>query len=201
MNFGKRIGLAWVLLAGMVVGGVATATPITMDFNGLTPLTAVGNYYNGGCTTLLGFDVNCGGSNYGVVWQGAVVGDDSATLVFDTRSIMNIATGFGGSLSFDYYNYRRGGSVAVFTGLDGSGTQLAYADLDKSKDWDSFSLVFSGVAHSMIFTGSRVFLSGFDVVTLGDAPVQQVPEPAALGVFGLGLLLMGAFAGLRRRYN
>jgi hypothetical protein len=29
----------------------------------------------------------------------------------------------------------------------------------------------------------------------------SVPEPAALGIFGLGVLLIGVFVGLRRRQN
>ncbi|MGH8117063.1 MAG: PEP-CTERM sorting domain-containing protein [Rhodanobacteraceae bacterium] len=29
--------------------------------------------------------------------------------------------------------------------------------------------------------------------------VNAVPEPAALGMFGFGVLLIGAFVGLRRR--
>lgn len=32
-------------------------------------------------------------------------------------------------------------------------------------------------------------------------PATGVPEPAALGMFGLGTLLIGLFAGLRRRFN
>jgi hypothetical protein len=30
-------------------------------------------------------------------------------------------------------------------------------------------------------------------------PTAPVPEPAALGMFGLGALLIGLFAGMRRR--
>jgi hypothetical protein len=41
-------------------------------------------------------------------------------------------------------------------------------------------------------------LVGFDNVTLGANP-QAVPEPAALGMFGLGVLLIGMFAGMRKR--
>lgn len=38
-----------------------------------------------------------------------------------------------------------------------------------------------------------------DIVLGPDFYLYTVPEPAALGVFGLGLLLIGAFIGLRRR--
>jgi hypothetical protein len=36
-------------------------------------------------------------------------------------------------------------------------------------------------------------------VTVGGTPINGVPEPAELGMFGLGALLVGLFAGLRRR--
>lgn len=36
-------------------------------------------------------------------------------------------------------------------------------------------------------------------VTVDGTPITDVPEPAELGMFGLGLLLIGALAGLRRR--
>lgn len=41
-------------------------------------------------------------------------------------------------------------------------------------------------------------------VTVGGKPIEPpvgVPEPAALGMFGLGVLLIGLFAGLRRRVH
>jgi hypothetical protein len=36
-------------------------------------------------------------------------------------------------------------------------------------------------------------------VTVGGVPILPTPEPAALGMFGLGALLVGLFAALRRR--
>ena len=203
--FRKRIGMGLVLLAGMLVGGIATATPITMDFDGLTPLTSVDNYYNGGCTTWA-FGQSCDGPAYGAVWKGARVGDDFAGLLLSGKATMNVAAGFNEGLSFRYYNVTNrfvDASVSVFSGLDGGGTLLASADLGKTNgDWKFLDITFLGPAQSVVFGGSALFLTRFDDVAFElNAPVHPVPEPAALGVFGLGLLLMGAFAGLRRRYN
>jgi hypothetical protein len=117
---------------------------------------------------------------------------------------MNIAAGFDGGLSFDFYNLSNAffsGSVTVYSGKNGRGMQLAYADLGATDGWDFLGLTFSGLAKSVIFNGSPVFFTGFDNVTLGVNAPNPVPEPAALGVFGLGVLLLGLFAGLRRRYN
>ncbi len=58
--------------------------------------------------------------------------------------------------------------------------------------WTSSDLDFSGIAKSVVFGGTGVF----DNITFDMA---SVPEPAGFGIFALGLLLMGVFAGLRRR--
>lgn len=210
--FKKRIGIALVMVAGLLAGGVASAAPITMDFDGLTSGASVHNYYNGGCSTIFGFRANCHGADYGVVWKGATVGSSAgapspsgfAGLLLDDQATLNIAAGFDGGLSFDYYNLSNflfSGSVSVYSGVNGRGTQLSYADLGTTNGWDFFDLTFSGIAKSVIFNGSPFFFTGFDNVTLGANGPTPVPEPAALGVFGLGVLLLGLFAGLRRRYN
>jgi hypothetical protein len=148
-------------------------------------------------------DRDCGGPDYGVVWKGATVGDDFAGLALTDSATMNIATGFDGGLSFDYYNLSNflfAGSVNVYSGTNGHGDLLASAGLGATPDWDFINLFFSGTAKSVVLNGSPFFLAGFDNVTLGlTAPVHPVAEPATLGVFGFGLLLMGAFVGLRRR--
>lgn len=213
----KRIATALVLVTGILVGGAASATPVTMDFDGLTPGVSVDNYYDGGCSKLLGMDVDCGGPDYGVVWNGADVRDLDANQPSDPNFIvptgpggfltaaatLDIADGFDTGLSF-YYTTVFGGHIEVYSGLDGSGSSLAQMDLPgpdvQCGDvpcWDFVDLSFSGLAKSVVFSG---FLGaiGFDNVTLG-AQVNAVPEPAALAMFGLGLLLMGMFAGMRKR--
>ncbi|HEX7369776.1 MAG TPA: PEP-CTERM sorting domain-containing protein [Rhodanobacteraceae bacterium] len=58
-------------------------------------------------------------------------------------------------------------------------------------------------AAGSIVTISTSDLSGFDFaidnVGFNQPTPNSVPEPAELGIFGLGLLLIGAFVGLRRR--
>ena len=205
MNFfKKKAGTALVLLAGLLAGGAVTATPVTMDFNGLNALTSVDNYYDGGCTSGGFFFAKCGGPDYGVVWKNATVGDDFAGLALKNKAPMNVTFGFTDGLSFNYYNLTNrffDGDVRVYTGKNGTGQLLAQADLAASDPWDFLELTFSGLAKSVVFNGSPLFSTGFDNVTLGVTTPTPVPEPAALGVFGLGLLMMGAFVGLRRRYN
>lgn len=209
----KKVGSALVLVAGLLAAGVATATPITMNFDGLTTGTSVRNYYDGGCTRAFGLNVNCHGADYGVVWKGATIGSSVdapspsgfAGLLLRDSATMNVAAGFDGGLSFYYYNASNAlfsGGVSVYSGLNGHGTRLSSVSLDRNSRWSFLDLTFSGIAQSVIFNGSPLFFTGFDDVTLGvSAAVHPVPEPSALGLFGLGVLLMGSFAGLRRRFN
>jgi hypothetical protein len=204
MNFfKKKAGTALVLLAGLLAGGSVTAAPITMDFEGLTALTKVNSYYDGGCTSGGILFRKCGGPDYGVVWDNATVGDDFAGLLVKNKATMTIADGFTGGLSFNFYNLNllHNASVTVFSGENGQGNKLAQADLNPALPWDFLDLTFNGLAKSVVFGGTKGFVFGFDNVTLGLNAPTPVPEPAAIGVFGLGLLMMGAFVGLRRRYN
>jgi len=206
MNFfKKKAGTALVLLAGLLAGGSVMATPITMDFNGLVNGTSVKQYYNGGCTSknLVG-QRSCGGPDYGVIWKDATVLDDYAGLALSDHAVMSIAAGFTGGLSFDYYNLTNvlfDGRVSVYSNPNGNGTLLAQVDLAHRSSWTSFDMTFDGLARSVVFEGTPLFATGFDNLTLGLNAPTPVPEPAAIGVFGLGLLMMGAFVGLRRRYN
>ncbi|TAM62192.1 MAG: PEP-CTERM sorting domain-containing protein [Rhodanobacter sp.] len=54
-----------------------------------------------------------------------------------------------------------------------------------------------GGCSGWIVSGTGTTQGGSPCIT----PRQTVPEPAAMGIFGLGLLLMGLFVGLRRRYD
>lgn len=195
----QRVAIALVLVVGILFGGIASATPITMDFDGLTRLASVDNYYDGGSTKFLGLYPKDGpGPDYGVTWQGATVATDFAGLFLTTDAIMNVNGGFTSGLSFHFYALAPlGNSVSVYSGLDGQGTLLAQSSLF-GVPWSFLDLAFSGTARSVVFRGFPGFLTGFDDMTLLDTP-HAVPEPAALGMFGLGVLLIGLFAGLQRR--
>lgn len=77
------------------------------------------------------------------------------------------------------------------------------------------SYTFNGTNKTWTFNFSAADLTGYGYlyitplapiegapdanILLSSFSYQPVPEPAALGTFGLGVLLIGAFAGLRRR--
>lgn len=210
---GIKIGSVVMLVGGLLASGVASASPITMNFDGLTRGASVHNFYNGGCSRRFDAKADCHGPDDGVVWKGLTIRYSAAApsplgyagFLSNDSATMNVAAGFNDGLSFSYYNNSDVvfyGGVSVYSGLNGHGRQLASADITPTRGWDFLELTFSGSARSVIFDGSPFFATAFDDVTIGvGAPVNPVPEPGVLGVFGLGVLLMGLFAGLRRRYS
>lgn len=130
------------------------------------------------------------------------------------KGIMNVAAGFETGLAFYYaHPSRRHGNLRIWSGLDGTGTLLANVAIGPttgsgcdgySEDyscWNAFGVAFSGIARSVTFLGQSNLIR-FDNFTLGAVtPAVAVPEPAALGLFGFGVLLLGGFAALRRPFQ
>lgn len=208
----KKFDIAAVLGVGALFAGVASATPVTMNFDGITNSEYVSNYYDGGQATILGLIPDGpNGPNYGVVWSGAVATNGNGSVptppsppefmayADGVSATMNVAGGFRGTgFSFDYYG--GGPTLAVYSGLDGTGTLLASETLDSSLCglafcWLPDSLSFSGTAQSVVFGGT----GAFDNISLNTVISVKVPEPAEVGMFGFGVLLIGLFAGLRQR--
>lgn len=126
---------------------------------------------------------------------------------------MNTASGFNTGFSFYYAAPYSAANVTVYAGPNGTGSILATLAMSVNGHscdgysqyyscWSSIGVNFLGTAHSVDFAGDAARDFVFDDVTLGSAtPGAIVPEPAALGMFGLGLLLIGGYAGLRRRMS
>ena len=244
----RHVGMAVALVSAMAFAGMASATKVTMDFDGLTgaaPVLGPGeyatNYYNGGCgSSYSGGSVSCGGPDYGVVWSANavafaqpgltarytgvanapsgpnVLGIDKNIFGQPSGILMSVAAGFDTSLSFWYSTSAlySGVFVTVYDGVDGTGSVLATVNLDATAGycvagaqfscWNPLTLDFDGTAHSVRFyddlSNPRQFL--LDNVSFnmsGSGPT--VPEPATIGMFGLGALLIGLFVGLRRRFG
>ncbi|MEO6798905.1 MAG: hypothetical protein ABI178_03065 [Rhodanobacter sp.] len=130
------------------------------------------------------------------------------------NAVMNVAAGFTGGFSFYYSSPYYTGSIDVYSSLNGTGSLLAslilpqtLANCDGASEnyscWNPIGVAFTGTAESVAFGGT--FQSGqgyivFDNITLGSGtPMNNLPEPAALGIFGRGALLIGLFVGGRRR--
>jgi hypothetical protein len=125
----------------------------------------------------------------------------------DGFGVVNFAAGFDVGISFLYSQKLQESTVQVFSGLNGTGLELASLTLfDNWMDdgctgdpngpfchWDVASLSFDGVAQSIVLSGAAGKVL-FDNLTLGS--LEPVPLPAAVWLLGSGLL---GFAAVRRR--
>lgn len=220
------MGVAGLLAAGAANATRVTMTFDELASVTFGQADRVANYYNGGCSTsFVGVAATCGGPDYGVVWTGAQImskqtatnppsGTNTATTAtLGGKAIMDVAAGFTGGLSF-YYSASQGSSafVFVFGGPGGSGSLLYSQALPINSGatggfrcgtalgcWSLVDISFAGTAQSVVFAGTTSRLA-FDNVSFDlPTPATDVPEPSVLGTFGLGSLLLGLFAGLRRR--
>lgn len=194
----NRIAPCLAALAAVVLlaPAVADATPINYDFTVTTPTQAggplgglsVGGTFaydsssipsilsNGGCSGTTGlltkFDFTWNGQNY-----------DAANANTGFICLLSNALSHTVELeSIAFGNYCSPGSCEVVGNQD-----------EWSASWSIFD--YSQFIYA-VSNESTPYTNG--LVTISLAPTA-VPEPAALGMFGGGLLLLGAFVGLRRR--
>jgi hypothetical protein len=198
----------------------ADAAVVSLGFEGLKDMEQILNFYNGGTGSL-----GSAGPNYGISF-----GPDSLALIdFDNGgngnfaneptpntvaffltgpgNLMNVAAGFDTGFSF-YYSSSQAGSVTVFDGLNGTGTQLAQINLGVNFqnnnctgdptgmycNWDPIGVSFAGTAKSVLFAGTANQV-GFDNITLGSNTPRlvSVPEPSSLfGLLAVGFLGVGS---------
>jgi hypothetical protein len=227
-RIGTAVALVLGLLASAVASATIVMTFDQLHGHGeFADGEYVDNYYDGGCGGSYVYGgVTCGGPDYGVIWTQAVAGhapmglpvadqpSPPNVMAFDDNSgaYMDVSGGFSGGFSFYYAAVRGPGSINLYSGIDGTGSLLATLALPVSSDpdcqgpfgdyscWAPIGVSFSGIARSVDFSESVFYNVAFDNVTLGSTtPTNPVPEPAALGMFGLGALLIGVFVCVRRR--
>jgi hypothetical protein len=198
----------------MGLATAAHATSETMTFEGLQDQELVQNYYDGG----FGSKGSGPGPNFGVTFThdslalistaaggsgnftNAPSGHTVAFFLSGPGDTMNVAGGFTTGFSF-FYADQAGftGSVTVFSGLDGMGTELASLSLPSTPNpynvWVPIGVSFSGTAESAVFGGDANFI-GFDNITIGSA-TPGTPEASTWAMMMLGFAGLGA-AGYRK---
>ncbi|MDQ2842388.1 MAG: PEP-CTERM sorting domain-containing protein [Acidobacteriota bacterium] len=206
------------------VTAINAATTV-LTFEGLADQESVLNYYDGGN----GGKGSGPGPNYGLTFgadslavisraaggSGNFDGNPSGkTILFflsGPGDVMNVGAGFNTGFSFYYSSPGVGGDVQVYSGENGTGTELANLTLIKTPaggagcsgsytycPWETMGVTFSGTAKSVIFTGTANYI-GFDNITLGSStPVSGTPEPSSIILLGSGIGAL-ALAGLRKR--
>ena len=216
----KKTWLALVSAAFLAGAFVASAAdPIVLTFEGLKNLEPIDSYYAGG----LGGLGSGPGPNYGITF-----GSDSLAIISELVSggtgnfqnnpsgvtvafflsgpgdVMNMPSGFNTGFSFYYSAVVYPGNVTVWSGLNGTGTELANLYLPTTpelpglptayNDWIPTGVSFAGTAQSAIFSGTANYIA-FDNITLGS------PTPVPDG--GVTALLLGSaafgLAWLRRK--
>jgi hypothetical protein len=94
---------------------------------------------------------------------------------------MDVSGGFQTALTFYDVVLDQGtqGTIAIYSGLDGTGNQLASITLPFTGNVFSTAqtLTFSGVAHSVVFKSGNVQI-GFDDIGF-TTPSAIVPEPSS----------------------
>ena len=124
-------------------------------------------------------------------------------------TILNDPAGFDTGFSFNYTAINTGGSIDVFDGLSGTGTNLAHLDLPTTVSncppqyaagfcpFFPIGVAFAGTAQSIVFNGVANQIV-FDDITFGSVTPPTVPEPTSLALLGTGLAGIAMF---RRRKN
>jgi hypothetical protein len=205
-----KLKLASVLAAGLLTAAAASASSVTLDFNGVTNYGSVADFYNGG-TDYAG----ASGTNYGVSFTGSVLslandslgtyftGAPTTTVVYanpnDVPAVMNVAGGFSGALGLTYSSISAPTTVNIYSGLNDTGSLLSSFTLASNSDgcaagspactWTVASQSFAGVAESVDFTSNagNTLLTNFSItpVPLPASGLMMLVGAAGLGLFGV----------------
>ena len=190
------------LVAGLV-SAPAFANVITLDFEGVTSFASIDQYYNGGKDG----NANGPGPKLGTVFGPdalAFVNDPAAPTFVNEPSPDTVMSPVGGSATLNfllgagfsavsfYYSSPAAATVRLWSGLNGTGTEVGHIDLTNNQanctspafcQWNLVSAgALNGIGRSITFSDAATVAAAFDNVSLTVVPA---PAPLALLTFGL----------------
>ena len=159
--------------------------------------------------------VDCSGTSRGGVTDFPESLQGGLTFTEVGTDYIDFDNGFTGNLSFNYAINLGGApivgySIALYSGLNGTGDLLGYADLTVPAvgcpaynalfcPMKYSALAFDGVAKSIAFTSGGPYALAIDDITIVNGLDSAVPEPAAWALMIAGLGLTGARLRRNRR--
>ena len=199
-----------VFAAGLLSAAPAFAANVTVDFDDLSGYgTSITNHYSAQGITFGADALTASNDELGPYFSNSPSGPaGSVMFAFGSNAAMNVASGFTGTVSF-YYSALVDTVVSVYSGLNGTGTQLYTFNLAANTsscsvpaacNWDVASVDLGGVAQSIQF--GTAFISDVNdphygsTAVFDNVTVAPVPLPAA------GWLLfsaLGGFGAMARR--
>jgi hypothetical protein len=193
-----------------------------LTFTGLGDMQPVGTFYNGGgLASTPNYGVYFSSNFFGLLPTSKGGPGNFSPNLTNTPAIfingtagsaatgtMDVWNGFSTGLNFYFTAGFAAGqteTVTIWSGANGSGTVLATIILSNNNascgtpaycTWSSIGASFSGVAHSVTFSGPADEL-GISDITLGSSQTA-IPEPSTFYLLGTGLA--GFSLGGIRRY-
>lgn len=222
-----------LVLVGVIIFSYnikSEAVQITLDFEGVGNNSPVLDYYDGGAGGPANdFGISFSSNTYAFVdsdngGSGDFGGEPSGNTAIASYDygpiIINVWDGFEDEFSFFYSSLWNTGTIYIFDGLSGGGSQLASMPFSTTpyngapdptgtfSPFEQTSLSFNGIAKSVGFFPDTgwIYQNGWyygeylqmyaDNMTFGAA--ESVPAPASLLLLGIGLVGMGGLTARKR---
>jgi|SRR5579863_2534400 len=186
-----------------------------MDFQGLRNGQQVMNFYDGaGLASTPNYGITFSSNFYSLIstangggggFAGTPLGTPAIFINGTTGSpavgVMNVGPGFSSGINFFFSAAFTGSqfeTVTIWSGTNGTGTVLATISLANNNgicssptfcNWTDVGASFSGVAHSVTFSGPANEL-GITDVTVGSS-TTAIPEPSSFYLLGTGFVGFG----------
>jgi hypothetical protein len=183
--------------ASIFAASSASAALVTANFDGVASFSAVGSAYSASGLVFDAEAIAIDGSDATLATPFTAHSGTNAMFSPYNPTVLNVADGFVGDVSFWYSSITGSTTVSVFDGLNATGSVLSSFTLAaNSTAFELFSQAsqsFSGVGYSISFGGND------GQIAYDDVTVNAVPLPAAALLFPMGAAALGLSARRKRK--